>query len=1018
MVDSNALVMDWGNLSLATRKIGSLSVALDNAIDAFNHADFSGKRLSFLEDIHKLTNAPCDIFEVFPGITSQATYNAELALRASAPIIVFHVVILDEINGGDHTYYFAEQIVTDVETLFQNPLFTGVINTWRHSLNIFTLEITSTEKSDDKQIPEKLVTFNVWPIARKEEGKPYPEVWGTLGINFNDIDDGFGASPCIAVDPSTLKYIVSGHAMTSVGISPTTPITVWARIQGYKEGYAYIEGATFNLSDTDTEGNTITTVTLPRVVLARLFLPSLVEGDYFVNTAANPDNATGRDKTIVATLASGERLQLAVSVGPEAGDSVIRVYIATNVFHASAITGRWSGPQSQTIAGGTSSGPRIDSIAGWDLTGLVEISGSVHTYTGITDISLNVFQLDVSAYGGPTGGGLDATMVGASVTITTSLTEITTQRDWTKSDFYKFELSLDSSAGSFDVEYLGFLIEIELGGVPEILVDGEGVNVTYKSTDYGASRNPALIIEDIHTRLLGLPESRIGDTIDDNIPILAGWKLDIPVWKQEDVDRVLKRIADQARLWFWRDGSDNIQIGLFRLTSVSTVTIPQSSMIDAEGDGFQIAWTDTDDIVNQLVLFWRPDHGAGGGVEGFSKKYFIDESDSFPTDAAREGQAILSQADYNITKKLVIEASYIQDESTALELLQVMFDFWRIRRRRLKFSIPMHIVVRPGQVALITHDLLSQSFSYLIEETVRQGSVQEITALELAIATLESVDAEWSVTGQYSIDNRWGSPEYWDAWDDVNVASQSAVTGLITSFGLKALAVRQADDSGAKITHGAFGSGSGGLSGGDANLGSQNGARQTLIETIQAPTTQLKFGLLRFSSTTIREIGLFGGASGSNLWARTVFAGDVNVPSGAFLSHQLNMTLEVHASSLNHTTLGITAFSNRLTDEVSVFPAFLAIGTGTTPFVVGDTTLDIQSGVRRAMVLGWPIVADKTVQYSAFFAGFGPITITEIGLFQTLSSGTCLLRIVLATAITIAATEDINIVLQITDKDT
>ena len=51
--------------------------------------------------------------------------------------------------------------------------------------------------------------------------------------------------------------------------------------------------------------------------------------------------------------------------------------------------------------------------------------------------------------------------------------------------------------------------------------------MNFRSVAHGASRNPTLILEDLHTRVLGLPEARMGATFDSVLQTQANWKLDV-----------------------------------------------------------------------------------------------------------------------------------------------------------------------------------------------------------------------------------------------------------------------------------------------------------------------------------------------------------------------------------------------------------------------------------------------------------------------------------------------------------
>ena len=93
-------------------------------------------------------------------------------------------------------------------------------------------------------------------------------------------------------------------------------------------------------------------------------------------------------------------------------------------------------------------------------------------------------------------------------------------------------------------------------------------------------------------------------------------------------------------------------------------------------------------------------------------------------------------------------------------------------------------------------------------------------------------------------------------------------------------------------------------------------------------------------------------------------------------------------------SVGKTNIAARMAGNTVAVMSHMAIGTGNTAAVVGDTTLDTELS-RVALTVAGGTPSSNTVTYSATYpAGTGTGALTEAGVFNAVSSGTMLCRTV------------------------
>lgn len=853
----------------------------------------------------------------------------------------------------------------------------------------------------------------LWCRHWNEVARTQPELDGSKTTRRLPKTAGLVAQWCLDEGGGRTALDSSGNGLDGVirGAAWTPTVPLWVAVPGYSEGYGYVEGCSVSLEAADHEGAEVAAVGLPAVVLARLYVPTLAVGSYAETTATSPDNLTGRDASSDATLAAGQFASMAVVPGLEGGRgaAIQRVWIAVGTVD-SDLRVRWAGPSSSIVGTGADY-IAVDSVAGWDDSGKVAVTSGVYDYTSVTTISASEHRLNISGYAGSDTGA--ATMCGAWQTVNDTDMEVTGQRDWTSGDLYKMELQLENTHGSnsHDVPWLGFRVELELTGYPAVYVPCEGAGVTFRSTDYGASRNPALIMEDLHTRVLGLPESRIGTTFDSMLTLLGAWRFDIALVRQRDSEEVLRELARQARAFTWRDGEDDVQLGVYRLGDAAELTLTEAAdLIDGEGDGLVVEQVPVEEVYNRVHLRWGYDYARGEAAA----EYHITEDSSNPTDTARVQAAADSQARLRLTRTLNVEAPWIQDSATALALLQWLFDWHHVRRHRVRFAVPEHVNVRAGTILKLSHTVVPDAdVNYLAEAVVRRGDRREVTAISLSLEALYADTAGFEVQADYTAKHLWGSPGFWDPWGGSTVAGESSVTGRVVDYGLALWAQRLVEDTTEKPSHGAIGSGDAAAAASDLTLGSQHGARvspESVSRTGPAVTwvyavTAVTAGL------TLREMGLFSGATGSTLLARVVLAADVAVPEDATVRVTLTVTLKRPTAGSALTDYGLDLWAQRLTEDTAEKPTHYAVGTDDTAEAPSDTALGAQISDRQAFAAGYPRHDGSQVEVATAFAAasYGGNTVRELAVHTGATGGNAILRRVPTEALVIDTGEDATV---------
>lgn len=91
---------------------------------------------------------------------------------------------------------------------------------------------------------------------------------------------------------------------------------------------------------------------------------------------------------------------------------------------------------------------------------------------------------------------------------------------------------------------------------------------------------------------------------------------------------------------------------------------------------------------------------------------------------------------------------------------------------------------------------------------------------------------------------------------------------------------------------------------------------------------------------------------------------------------------------------GLAFIVSRMKDTTAGAMTHMALGTGTTPALAGNTTLQSEMGSARATLASTNVTGNAITYTATFGAGVGTGAVTEAGIFNANASGTMLCRTV------------------------
>ncbi len=477
----------------------------------------------------------------------------------------------------------------------------------------------------------------------------------------------------------------------------------------------------------------ISSIILPAKMLCGYFLSAITTGSYFTNTAQNPANVCDRNTGTSATLNTTYPLLVVMCGGTGNLGKISKVKIATSAVHSNCRT-RWAGPKAllyEACSAGVTS-IKIDSGAGMDASGFMDIAnGDRISYTSLTEDSSGSFW----TVGGIPGSGADSVssshsagdavvMVGDWLTLTTAEVDITSQRDWSNFDFYKFEIIIEWQSGAdYTPSYVGFRIEFEISEYPQVFAAVKGWSLTNR-------RNAIEQIKHIYTQYLSRAAGDIGSSFADAIALLEtlNWKTDYSIHEEINSRELITEILKECKTSLWLDGQGKPQVKVFQFGEASSEYISyETDIIDPDGNDFKVTHTSVDEVYNGVYLKYGKNYANGE----FTKEYYITPTSAYPVDVDRVAAALQSQSDYLTTNRLNIECSHIQDDTTAQNLLQYYFDYYHRRREIFDFSVSLkQFDIQIGDIIFPYHPLNHNEKSANVIKIIREGNIIKITARE------------------------------------------------------------------------------------------------------------------------------------------------------------------------------------------------------------------------------------------------------------------------------------------------
>jgi len=686
-----ALIRDWGDILTGEKEIGNLEISL------LNYNDATYGRFSNYDNTDRLTNAAVRVYKWFDGLTE-----------------------------------------ADIE-----PLFKGVIDDFSYTLNEFRLSINDGTQQEHKPLSPKKLSFYDYPNAKQEHiGKPYPIIYGEPGegLNSQKINKGHNSIPALLINKTQKKYLVAGHVTHEINNVVWIPLT--------NGEYAYLEGCS---SNTGIAGNgygkdgygtkygssfadDFSTLILPEKLYCGYFISAIAVGNWFINTAQNPNNVCDRDIYTAALLNTSYPLLNVMVVGIDKPGTLKKIKIATSAAHTGCRT-RWAGPKAKLYeacsSGATSI--KIDSGAGMDASGYIDINGDRISYTSLTEDSSGAFW----TVGGIPASGADSVssshstndpvvMVGDWLTLSTAEVDITSQRDWSNFDFYKFEVVIEWQSGAdYTPSYVGFRIEYELSDYPDLYTATKGHNLNYR-------RNAIEQIKHIYINYLDRVSEDIGNSFLTAISVLENlnWKTDFAIIEEKFSKDIIDELIKECKGRFWFDGDNKPQIKIFQFNEVPGRAIfYDTEIVDPDRNGFHISNTAIDEVYNEIYLKFSKDYAK----DSFMEEYYITPTAAYPADAARVNEALIRKNRYKTTNRLNVECPYIKDKATALKLLQYYFDYYKKQKNLFEFNVTLkHFDIQIGEIIYVFHPLNVNKKSMEVIKIIKDENLIKIKAMEYA----------------------------------------------------------------------------------------------------------------------------------------------------------------------------------------------------------------------------------------------------------------------------------------------
>lgn len=138
----------------------------------------------------------------------------------------------------------------------------------------------------------------------------------------------------------------------------------------------------------------------------------------------------------------------------------------------------------------------------------------------------------------------------------------------------------------------------------------------------------------------------------------------------------------------------------------------------------QYGFTPTEDIANEVFVNYFKNWGSNA----YEKEAFVTADDSNPTDATRETAAATSQSDNLQIARLTVQAPFINDDTTATNFRNHLFDIHKNPRKIVVFTTWFNAIeVELGDIINIQHPMLTNIVSGV---TTKKWFVRRIDILQ------------------------------------------------------------------------------------------------------------------------------------------------------------------------------------------------------------------------------------------------------------------------------------------------
>jgi len=570
--------------------------------------------------------------------------------------------------------------------------FTGIIYDWDYDDEYITIQCTSKDKKYNKEIPETIITLDDFPNAPEASiGKRIPLVWGEFAGPDTTYQDGGDVVKALLVDKWMSIYIAMDHLAEANG------------------DVFYWDTSLEELCPFDDESNdsgSSYTQLLNSKHYNIVDDPKVTKISRVQQNSRHTNNDYGDDAHEMHDLDISTYLDMTNASNEDEAIILLKDFYVddeASIYMHCEIDFQGSSPQGGVLEIRLYENDFVNGIKSWN----------------------KVADELISAGNDCTTEWIASTRQGMNIDVYFNTTNAT-------DEVYVKEIHI--RAENVLVEQLpNVLYSISSGRAA-------GSWIASRSNGYITGdllHNVAYVIESLLRDVLGLVSADIDeDSFDDVGNTTDGerddWEFDGQLCDVIDSRKVLKKMCFESACICFERTNGEIALKAIDTSESSGGTIAGTSiMVDPETykSTLRRKLTPLENIYNEFEVQYKYNPANNTHEE----RVFCNASDS-TTGIGSTYETICSdsQSDYNVTRKLVIKADWIRDESTAIELCKFLVVWLANRREIISFLTSIkHIDLEIGDVRTVNNTFVNDVYMLVGIKHNCDADELELTWIEL-----------------------------------------------------------------------------------------------------------------------------------------------------------------------------------------------------------------------------------------------------------------------------------------------